>query len=149
MLLDAIDDMTGATTSFANLPAGTRAIALPDNSYSKSSAFLQVFGRPQSASVCECERIQSSSLAQSLHLINSDDIKSKLATANGRAARLAAADIPTEKKSHRVVPGRIRNAVRERMNCEQRRVISASQSSTRTGKQIDPSEAARQKLSGT
>lgn len=98
VLLDAIDDMTGATTSFANLPPGTRAIALPDNSYNKSSAFLQVFGRPESASVCECERVQSSSLGQSLHMINSGEIKSKLATANGRAARLAAADVPAEAK---------------------------------------------------
>ena len=98
VLLDAIDDLTGATTSFANLPAGTRAIALPDNSYNRSSAFLQVFGRPASASVCECERVQSSSLAQSLHLINSGEIKAKLATPNGRAARLAAADIPAQAK---------------------------------------------------
>jgi hypothetical protein len=98
VLLDAIDDLTGASTRFANLPAGTRAIALPDNSYNKSSAFLKVFGRPNSASVCECERVQSSSLAQSLHLINSAEVKSKLATGNGRAARLAKTDTPTEKK---------------------------------------------------
>ena len=89
VLLDAVDDLTGAKTRFANLPAGTRAVALPDNSYNKSSAFLQVFGRPNSQSVCECERVQSSSLAQSLHLINSKEIKSKLATGNGRAATVA------------------------------------------------------------
>jgi hypothetical protein len=98
VLLDSIDDLTGASTSFANLPAGTRAIALPDNSYNKSSPFLKVFGRPNSVSVCECERVQSSSLAQSLHLINSAEVKSKLAVGNGRAARLAKADTPTEEK---------------------------------------------------
>jgi len=98
VLLDAIDDLTGASTSFANLPAGTRAIALPDNSYNKSSAFLKAFGRPNSTSVCECERVQSSSLAQSLYLINSAEVKSKLAVGNGRAARLAKADAPTEQK---------------------------------------------------
>lgn len=92
VLLDAIDQLTEANTKFANLPPGTRAVALPDNSYNKASAFLQVFGRPNSASVCECERVQSSSLAQSLHLINSGEIKSKLATAGGRAARLAASE---------------------------------------------------------
>ena len=37
-----------------------------------------MFGRPESASVCECERVTSASLAQSLHLINANDIKSKL-----------------------------------------------------------------------
>ena len=89
MLLDAIDQLTGATTSFANLPIGTRAVALPDNSYNRASPFLAVFGRPEGASVCECERVQSASLAQSLHLINAPDIKAKLATENGRADRLA------------------------------------------------------------
>ena len=98
VLLDSIDDMTGTTTIFANLPSGTRAIALPDNSYNNSSAFLQVFGRPNSESVCECERVQSSSLAQSLHLINSAEVKAKLAASNGRAARLATQDMPAEDK---------------------------------------------------
>lgn len=98
VLLDAIDDMTGSRTRFANLPHGTRAIALPDNSYNKSSAFLQVFGRPNSQSVCECERVQSSSLAQSLHLINSGEVKSKLADANGTASRLAKSDQPDADK---------------------------------------------------
>lgn len=98
VLLDAINDVTETSTTFANLPAGTRAIALPDNSYNRSSAFLRVFGRPESASVCECERVQSSSLAQSLHLINSSEIKSKLTSSKGRAARLAAAKTPLEQR---------------------------------------------------
>ncbi len=98
VLLDSIDFLTGAKTSFANLPPGTRAVALPDNSYNRASPLLQVFGRPESLSVCECERVQSSSLAQSLHLINSSEIKSKLAVGGGRAARLATAEIPDEDK---------------------------------------------------
>lgn len=96
VLLDAIDALTGARTDFANLPAGTRAVALPDNSYNNSTAFLRVFGRPEGASVCECERVQSSSLAQSLHLINASDIKGKLAFGGGRADRLAKDTRPVE-----------------------------------------------------
>jgi hypothetical protein len=92
VLLDAIDDLTGARTDFQNLPAGTRAIALPDNSYNNASPFLKVFGRPENESVCECERVQTSSLAQSLHLMNAGDIKAKLATPNGRAYQLAKSD---------------------------------------------------------
>jgi hypothetical protein len=98
VLLDAIDDLTGAKTTFANLPPGTRAVALPDNSYNRASAFLQVFGRPDSASVCECERDQSSNLAQSLHLLNSAEMQGKLATANGRAMQLAASETPLEER---------------------------------------------------
>jgi hypothetical protein len=94
VLLDAIDELTGATTNFANLPVGTHAIALPDNSYNKSSPFLRVFGRPESLSVCECERVQSASLAQSLHLMNASDLKSKLAVSGGTAQRLAALKTP-------------------------------------------------------
>ncbi len=89
VLLDAIDRLAGTQTDFANLPPGTRAVALPDNSYNRSSPFLRVFGRPDGESVCECERVQSSSLAQSLHLINANDLKSKLASPTGRALRLA------------------------------------------------------------
>ncbi len=96
VMLDAIDDLTGARTDFPNLPAGTRAIALPDNSYNNASPFLKVFGRPENESVCECERIQSSSLAQSLHLMNAGDIKAKLATDGGRADRLAKSETPAE-----------------------------------------------------
>lgn len=94
VLLDAIDDLTGARTDFQNLPAGTRAVALPDNSYNNASPFLKVFGRPENESVCECERAQSSSLAQSLHLMNAGDIKGKLATPNGRADQMAKSDKP-------------------------------------------------------
>jgi hypothetical protein len=98
VLLDAVDYLAGSQTDFANLPAGTRAVALPDNSFNQSSPFLRVFGRPEGESVCECERVQSSSLAQSLHLINAADIKSKLATPNGRAERLIKEDKPAEAK---------------------------------------------------
>jgi hypothetical protein len=89
VLLDAVDLLAGTQTSFANLPPGTRAISLPDNSYNAASPFLKVFGRPDGASVCECERVQTSSLAQSLHLMNSSDVKGKLSASTGRAAELA------------------------------------------------------------
>lgn len=94
VLLDAIDGLTGAKTDFADLPPGTRAIALPDNSYNKAAPFLKVFGRPEGASVCECERVQSSSLAQSLHLMNSTEVKGKLGVAGGRAEKLSKPEVP-------------------------------------------------------
>ena len=70
-----------------------------------SSPFLRVFGRPEGASVCECERVQSSSLAQSLHLINAADIKGKLAQPKGRAERLAKDGQAGRSEDPRAVPG--------------------------------------------
>lgn len=89
VMLDAIDQLAKTQTDFPNLPPGTRAVALPDNSYNKTSPFLKTFGRPEGASVCECERVQSATLSQSLHFLNASDIKSKLDSGTGRAALLA------------------------------------------------------------
>jgi len=89
VLLDSIDDLTEVRTGFSGLPAGTRATMLPDNSFNQKSYFLSVFGRPDNASACECERSGDASLAQSLHLINSKDIQSKLTSGSSRATKLA------------------------------------------------------------
>ncbi|MCB1226480.1 MAG: DUF1553 domain-containing protein, partial [Verrucomicrobiales bacterium] len=94
VLLDAIDEVTASKSDFANLPPGTRAISLPDNSYNSASPFLKVFGRPEAESVCECERVQTASLAQSLHLMNASDVKAKLTAKNGRAEQLSHAEMP-------------------------------------------------------
>ncbi|MDP7020151.1 MAG: DUF1549 and DUF1553 domain-containing protein [Pirellulaceae bacterium] len=86
VLLDAIDQVTGAPTNFGGVPAGTRATHLPDNGF--SSYFLTVFGKPESSSACECERSSEANLAQSLHLLNSSEIQGKLTNGSGSAARL-------------------------------------------------------------
>ena len=90
VLFDAVNQVTKSEAKWDGLPAGTRAVALPDNSFNASAYFLQVFGRPESASACECERSQDASLAQSLHLLNSKDVLAKINDNNARAAQLAA-----------------------------------------------------------
>ncbi len=90
VLFDAVNQVTKSEAKWDGLPVGTRAVCLPDNSFNASAYFLQVFGRPESASACECERSQDASLAQSLHLLNSKDIQAKLADDKGRAASLVA-----------------------------------------------------------
>jgi hypothetical protein len=60
---------------------------LPDESF--ASYFLDVFGRPQRLSACECERVTEANLAQVLHLLNSEEIQGKLVRTNGRADQLA------------------------------------------------------------
>ena len=60
---------------------------LPDPSV--GPYFLKVFGQPQADTACECERSQEANLAQSLHLLNSSEIQSKISADSGRAALLA------------------------------------------------------------
>ncbi len=76
VLFDAIDVVTGSKTTFKGLPEGTRAVQLPDNQF--QSYFLSIFGRPDSASPCECERGSDATLVQSLYLFNSDDLLGKI-----------------------------------------------------------------------
>lgn len=90
VLYDAVQALLLSPSKFEGLPEGTRAIALPDNSFNASSYFLTVFGRPDSSSACECERSADASLSQSLHLLNAKDIQERLAADSGRAAKLAA-----------------------------------------------------------
>ncbi len=85
-LLDAIDTATGTVEKFPKLPAGTRAIALPDTNY--ASYFLDTFGRPVRAIACECERSGDPNLSQALHLMNGDLLNRKLLQPDGRLARL-------------------------------------------------------------
>jgi hypothetical protein len=91
VLFDAVNQVANAPSSFGNLPqdrhAPKRAIMLPDESF--PSYFLDVFGRPQRISACECERVSEANLAQALHLLNSDEIQGKLARPNGRAEAMA------------------------------------------------------------
>jgi len=87
VLLDAIDQMNGSATSFSGLPAGSRAVQIPDHG-GVNSYFLTVFGTPGGASACECERSVDASLAQSLHLLNSPDIHGKMSS--GVAKQLSA-----------------------------------------------------------
>lgn len=90
VLFDSVNVLVGVPNQFEGLPAGTRAVCLPDNSFNTSSYFLTVFGRPESSSACECERSLEASLSQSLHLLNSKDIQSRLAADASRPARFAA-----------------------------------------------------------
>lgn len=93
-LLDAVDAATGVPTKFQNLPLGTRAIELPDAEY--PNYFLQTFGKPKRASVCECERSPDENLAQALHTLNGTVVSGKVADQNGRVAKLLAAKKPHE-----------------------------------------------------
>jgi len=143
VLLDAIDQLAGTQTDFPNLPPGTRAVALPDNSYNRNIPFLRVFGRPEGESVCECERVQTSSLAQSLHLLNAQDLKSKLSHPRGRAESLAIdprADVEKVKELYLVAFSRLPSPQEE----TKVREFFAEPRYGPDGKPLDPKRATRE-----
>jgi hypothetical protein len=86
VLLDAVDFAAGTQEKFNGIPAGTRAIELPDPNY--ASFFLDTMGRPQRAITCECERTGQPNLAQVLHIANGDVLQRKVADKEGRVAKL-------------------------------------------------------------
>ena len=81
---DAIVAVTGSPSGFNGMPPGTRAIELFDES--SATYFLTVFGKPQRESACECERVGQANLAQSLHLLNSNEIQGKISGGSRIAA---------------------------------------------------------------
>lgn len=87
-LLDALCDVTAVPEKFAGLPAGTRAIQLPDGEV--NHPFLKTFGQPARELACECERESDSNLAQALQLINGPTINDKLRNPNNRLGKLLA-----------------------------------------------------------
>ncbi len=91
VMLDAIGQATGLAETFAGMPKGTRTIQLPDESI--ASYFLDVFGRPQRETACECERPREANLAQALQLLNSNDLQAKIAAPQGRLAALLKAKL--------------------------------------------------------
>lgn len=88
VLADAINQLTNGADSFRGQPAGTQAVQLPDDQFAREFHFLSIFGRPNMASACECERTSTFSLAQAIQLVNSDDTRSKLTADRGRPALL-------------------------------------------------------------
>jgi len=96
-LYDAFHQVTNTTQGYWGMPAGAKASQLPD--VSVGPYFLKVFGQPQADTACECERSQEANLAQSLHLLNSSEVQTKISSGSGRAHLLASqTDRPHEEK---------------------------------------------------
>jgi Protein of unknown function (DUF1549)/Protein of unknown function (DUF1553) len=86
VLLDAISDVTGVPEQFTGRPPGTRAIQLWDNRL--PSYFLEIFGRPERNSPCECGRSSEPTMAQALHLMNASEVMGKIAHETGRVSKV-------------------------------------------------------------
>jgi hypothetical protein len=93
-LLDSLVQATGVPENFGGVPGGFRAAQLPDGNI--ESSFLKLFGKPQRAEACECERDNGSNMLQALHLINGKSILERVQNPNGRAAQLLAQKLTDE-----------------------------------------------------
>jgi len=89
-LQDALFVATGSRPHFPEVPEDTLAQQLPDPHVGKDG-FLDLFGRPQRESACECERRTDLSLPQALNLVNGGDIATAIGDPKGAIAKLITA----------------------------------------------------------
>ncbi len=94
-LADAVTMAAGAKPNFPEVPEDTSASQLPDPHVGKDG-FLDLFGRPNRESACECERRADFSLPQALNLVNGTTISDAVADPKGRVAKLVLAGKPDQ-----------------------------------------------------
>jgi uncharacterized protein DUF1549/uncharacterized protein DUF1553 len=97
-LLDAIAQVTGTSEKFEGHPTVKRAGQLPSlpvlrrsQSSSGPYRFLRLFGKPERLLSCDCERSDSTTVAQALNLITGDIVNKALETPGNRLGRLMSA----------------------------------------------------------
>ena len=86
-LFDGVYRATGVRPKLPSVPKDSMAQDLPDPSIGKGG-FLDVFGRPERQTSCECERRSDVSLVQALNLLNGSTIADAIADPEGRISKL-------------------------------------------------------------
>ena len=81
VLLDAVTDITAVGDYLEGLPQDARAIETWN--FKINSEFMDAFDRPNSSSDPPCVRINQPSVVQSLHMMHSENLQSKLASEKG------------------------------------------------------------------
>ena len=87
-LYDTIMRVTGATSRFPGVPAGTRAAALPDAGVDLPDGFLGKMGRPVRESACECERTAGMQLGAVMALVSGPTLNDAISDSNNAIAKL-------------------------------------------------------------
>ena len=124
-LLDAICQVTDVAENFSGLPAGTRAVALPDPP--TDHYFLKVFGQPQREMACQCERSSESNLSQALQMINGPTVHNKLRAENGRIHQMVkASKTDDEIISTLYLAALARNPVEAELNAARKHIAGSS-----------------------
>ena len=134
VLLDAINQATGSTEVFANLPPKTRAIALPDTTI--VSPFLDTFGRSKRTITCECERSTEADITQSLLLANGAAIHHKVVFPEGRLGRMLTAKKPDHEISDELYLATLSRRPTETELATVRRLVSSQSNPTEAWQDI-------------
>lgn len=87
-LADAIQSAAGARFTLADAPESFTAVQSPDPHAGLEDGFLDLFGRPQRETACECERKTEMSLPQTMSLVNGAMLADAVAAPEGRVAEL-------------------------------------------------------------
>lgn len=100
-LFDAIHQALDVPQAWPDVPPGTRAGQLPGvasvtkkRQRAAADDFLKAFGKPSRQLVCECERSDETTLAQTLALASGEALHDALSDSRGQLARWAAGDVP-------------------------------------------------------
>ena len=86
-LFDGIHIAAGARPKFELVPVNSMAQDVPDPTIAHGG-FLDIFGRPERQTSCECERRSDVSLVQALNLLNGSTIADAIAAPEGRITKL-------------------------------------------------------------
>jgi hypothetical protein len=86
VLLDSVASFLDRPHDLSNAPRSIRAVQFPGVDW--KDPFLRTFGKPDRLLTCECERSESTTLAQAFQLINGKSIRAMLEAESNRIGRL-------------------------------------------------------------
>lgn len=92
VLLDSISSATKVPTKFEDYPDVKKAIHLSNEK--GRSDFLEIFGRSERTTPCECETSLAPNLSQVLYLLHSDELQRRLTSKEGVIEELAKSEKP-------------------------------------------------------
>ncbi len=86
VLLDSVASFLDRPHDLSGAPRSIRAVQFPGVDW--NDPFLRTFGKPDRLLTCECERSESTTLAQAFQLINGKSIRAMLEAESNRIGRL-------------------------------------------------------------
>ena len=93
VLLDVLNDVTGTREKYGRYPIGTRSVELP---LPVSSRFLSLYGRSSREFLGALDPKLEPTLAQALHMINSNYVHKKLKSPGGSLSHLLQAELDNQ-----------------------------------------------------